>query len=213
MKKPFTIPHTIRGIKVELIGFYHPATMDTREDPGTPAEVEFKAVRLPDGSACHILDGQELTLSEDEYSEAYDFLLRTIAEQEDATAEQEAPKPKRTVKVIYAAPFGLAMEPTTTFLFPLWVPDDDKKALDFIFRQCNHVDGTEWIASANQVAGVNKDGSPIPGKGLRSMSSGDLVILGCRLYLCAFAGWELLHDFKEEAVNSFFSEALEGVGR
>lgn len=33
--------------------------------------------------------------------------------------------------------------------------------LEFIFRQCNHVDGTEWIANKN----------------LRSMSVGDEVVL------------------------------------
>lgn len=59
---------------------------------------------------------------------------------------------------------------------------DDADILERVFRQCNHVDGTEWIA----------------GKPLRSMSVGDLVTLidtsadlteQAREYQVAGCGW------------------------
>jgi hypothetical protein len=45
--------------------------------------------------------------------------------------------------------------------------------LDFVFRQCNHVDGTEWIAN----------------KRLRSMSVEDEVSIDGNTFICANVGW------------------------
>ena len=87
--------------------------------------------------------------------------------------------------VIYPRQF----EETQVFDFP--VDDfntenmDVDSILDLIFRQCNHVDGNEWIE----------------GKKLRSMSVGDMVkltfdlgYLGERvdLFCCQNIGWKKL---------------------
>lgn len=62
--------------------------------------------------------------------------------------------------------------------------------LELIFRQCNVVDGTEWVVqeSARRMAAKQK--------GLRSMNVGDIVtfIDGTKWesYLCAGVGWELV---------------------
>lgn len=67
-----------------------------------------------------------------------------------------------------------------TFYFPIGefasklAPTEDK--LEIIFRQCNHVDNTEWIA----------------GQKLRSMSVGDTVVLDGKLWKCSPVGWEIL---------------------
>ena len=54
--------------------------------------------------------------------------------------------------------------------------------LDSVFRECNHVDGTEWIA----------------GKHLRSLSVDDEVIIindgEISRYRCARIGWEKLSN-------------------
>ena len=57
-------------------------------------------------------------------------------------------------------------------LVPIWMHKID--ALEVVFRQCNHVDGTEWIS----------------GKRLRSLSVGDEVSIDNETYLCAGCGWE-----------------------
>lgn len=49
-----------------------------------------------------------------------------------------------------------------------------KDALEVVYRECNHVDGTEWIE----------------GKKLRSMSVGDEVTVDGVKYVCAGCGWE-----------------------
>jgi len=49
-------------------------------------------------------------------------------------------------------------------------------ALEVVFRECNHVDGTEWIAN----------------KKLRSMSVGDEVNVDGVAYVCAAFSWEKL---------------------
>ena len=46
--------------------------------------------------------------------------------------------------------------------------------LEVVFRQCNHVDGTEWIS----------------GKRLRSMSVDDEVTIDGDTYICAGMGWQ-----------------------
>lgn len=46
--------------------------------------------------------------------------------------------------------------------------------LEYIFRQCNHVDGSEWIQN----------------KGLRSFSVGDMVVLNGQIWVCCGAGWK-----------------------
>jgi hypothetical protein len=51
---------------------------------------------------------------------------------------------------------------------------DVMNALEVVFRQCNHVDGTEWIS----------------GKRLRSMSVDDEVTVDGTTYVCAGFGWE-----------------------
>lgn len=47
--------------------------------------------------------------------------------------------------------------------------------LDHIFRQCNHVDGTEWISTSGIKA--------------RSLSCGDVVEFDGRFFLCESIGW------------------------
>lgn len=49
-----------------------------------------------------------------------------------------------------------------------------KDALEVIYRQCNHVDGTEWIAD----------------KPFRSFSCGDEIQIGNRRFRCLPAGWD-----------------------
>lgn len=48
-------------------------------------------------------------------------------------------------------------------------------ALEVIFRQCNHVDGNEWISKAGFKA--------------RSLSCGDLVTIDGRHFICEGIGW------------------------
>lgn len=54
---------------------------------------------------------------------------------------------------------------------------EDAQFLEVLFRELNHVDGTEWIAD----------------KPLRSLSVGDVVRLqdarGARTYHCDWVGW------------------------
>jgi hypothetical protein len=58
--------------------------------------------------------------------------------------------------------------------------NSDGSILDIIYRECNHVDGTEWIAR----------------KPLRSLSVGDEVIIIDRdlitRYRCAMVGWDII---------------------
>jgi hypothetical protein len=56
------------------------------------------------------------------------------------------------------------------------IPDgmDVMDALEVVFRQCNHVDGTEWIS----------------GSGRRSMCVDDEVTIDGTTYVCAGFGWE-----------------------
>jgi hypothetical protein len=61
--------------------------------------------------------------------------------------------------------------------------------LEVIWRQCNVVDGTEWIV------GESKRRIKTGQKGLRSMSVGDIVTFvsdsgSWESYLCAGMGWE-----------------------
>lgn len=62
------------------------------------------------------------------------------------------------------------------FLFPL--PESvtqlgEHATLEYIFRECNHVDGKEWIANQN----------------LRSMCVGDTVELEGKIWKCDPVGW------------------------
>lgn len=50
-----------------------------------------------------------------------------------------------------------------------------EQCLDTIFRQCNHVDGTEWAAHC--------------GLKLRSLSCGDVVCVDGRYFICESFGW------------------------
>lgn len=88
-------------------------------------------------------------------------------------------------RVIYGDSFGLKVR---VFDFPITndlMAEGDQEVLEHIFRQCNAVDGTEWISQPEQRA-----------LKLRSMSVGDLVVLPTRrLYLCKPQGWELVTDF------------------
>lgn len=54
--------------------------------------------------------------------------------------------------------------------------DDD--VLDHVFRECNHVNGNEWI----------------DGKELRSLSVGDMVEINGTLYVCCNVGWKRLRE-------------------
>lgn len=66
----------------------------------------------------------------------------------------------------------------------------DENLLEIIFRECNHVDGTEWIAN----------------KKLRSMSVGDMVIVDKWTddyepddpvhWVCMMSGWKRLEDLE-----------------
>jgi hypothetical protein len=70
-----------------------------------------------------------------------------------------------------------AFRSTDTFEFPSeLIPSgtDVLDALEVVFRQCNHVDGSEWIS----------------GKRLRSMSVDDEVTIDSETYVCAGFGWE-----------------------
>jgi hypothetical protein len=70
-----------------------------------------------------------------------------------------------------------AFRSTDVFEFPSdLIPNgmDVMDALEVVFRQCNHVDGSEWIS----------------GKRLRSMSVDDEVTVDGNTYVCAGFGWE-----------------------
>lgn len=60
--------------------------------------------------------------------------------------------------------------------------------LEFVFRQCNHVDDTEWI-SKDPVAQAMR---------LRSLSVGDVVMIvkggTVTRYLCEGCGWTTIQD-------------------
>ncbi len=80
----------------------------------------------------------------------------------------------KMVPVIYIE--GLFQEPTV-FEFPLpYVQQlkEDEKALDYIFRQCNAVDGTEWICNQK----------------LRSMCVGDMIKIDGDLWIVMGSGWK-----------------------
>jgi predicted Fe-S protein YdhL (DUF1289 family) len=55
---------------------------------------------------------------------------------------------------------------------------DDEEALEIIFRQCNRVDGNEWISKCGFRA--------------RSLSCGDVVSIDDRHYICQGCGWQQL---------------------
>lgn len=54
--------------------------------------------------------------------------------------------------------------------------NDTDYILDYIFRQCNRVNGKEWISTSKLK--------------VRSLSVGDFVILDNDMYICASTGWE-----------------------
>lgn len=54
---------------------------------------------------------------------------------------------------------------------------ETREALEFIFRQCNHVDDTEWINP--ETCGFKA----------RSLSCGDIVEIGAHYFLCEGTGW------------------------
>jgi len=60
--------------------------------------------------------------------------------------------------------------------------------LEYVFRQCNHVDETEWISRDPYASTLR----------LRSMSAGDVVVIidGGKVsrFLCAPSGWEPVQD-------------------
>jgi hypothetical protein len=61
----------------------------------------------------------------------------------------------------------------------------DEQVLDQVFRQCNHVDGTEWISNS----------------GYRSMMVGDLITIvdpdtGIRIFQVEAIGWKKLTEIK-----------------
>jgi hypothetical protein len=65
------------------------------------------------------------------------------------------------------------------------------EALEIIFRQCNVVDGTEWITSENKRRISRKE------KGLRSMCVDDVVVFwhdngDWEAHRCAGCGWKLI---------------------
>ena len=85
-------------------------------------------------------------------------------------------------KILY--PAGDFTGKLVSFDFPItdFIPNGVYKSedlLEIIYRQCNHVDGTEWISN----------------KKLRSMSCGDLVVIQFDddqtvIWNCAGCGWE-----------------------
>jgi hypothetical protein len=80
------------------------------------------------------------------------------------------------ITVTYKA-FGSTDVSTDVFNFPSELIPDGMSvydALEVVFRQCNHVDGTEWIE----------------GKKLRSLSVDDQVNIDGVTYVCAGFGWE-----------------------
>jgi len=60
----------------------------------------------------------------------------------------------------------------------------DEEVLEFVFRQCNHVDGDEWISQNEQARSMR----------LRSMSVGDIVSIArdrsLTRYTCEPIGWK-----------------------
>ena len=51
--------------------------------------------------------------------------------------------------------------------------------LEYIYRECNHVNGNEWISKPEQQKMF-----------LRSMSVGDMVMMDGDLWICATCGWQ-----------------------
>lgn len=71
------------------------------------------------------------------------------------------------------------------FEFPskdISITADDYDVLDYVFRQCNHVNGQEWIH----------------GKKLRSLSVGDMVEINGSLYVCCSIGWQRLRELVKD---------------
>lgn len=68
--------------------------------------------------------------------------------------------------------------------------------LDLIYRQCNHVNGEEWIK----------------GKKLHSMSVGDMVLLACpfnrgndtvtQLFICCGVGWKEAREMVKDYIDN-----------
>lgn len=86
-----------------------------------------------------------------------------------------------------------AFDSNQVFEFPVELGCDTMRAreedLEVIFRQCNVVDGTEWIVAESRRRIARKE------KGLRSMSVGDVVTFvlndgSWESYMCAGCGWE-----------------------
>lgn len=71
-------------------------------------------------------------------------------------------------------------EAIQSFEFPSWGLEkaSHDKILAHVYRECNHVDDSEWIA----------------GKTLRSMSVGDEVAIDGSVYLCEVVGWKKLEN-------------------
>ena len=68
---------------------------------------------------------------------------------------------------------------TLAQVFNVPLPDgatsyDNEQVLNYVYRQCNHVEGNEWIAD----------------KKLRSMMIGDMVEVRGTKYICEPVGWK-----------------------
>lgn len=84
-------------------------------------------------------------------------------------------------------PTDLLNEPPT----PLPPARNTMDILEAVFRQCNVVDGTEWIVEESRRRISRGD------KGLRSMSVGDIVTFfydggKWESYLCEGCGWKVI---------------------
>lgn len=85
-----------------------------------------------------------------------------------------------------------AFNSNQVFQFPasLFVGETVEARLESVFRQCNVVDGAEWISgeSARRIR--------INGRGLRSMSAGDSVTIingnDWETWSCEGCGWKLI---------------------
>ena len=90
----------------------------------------------------------------------------------DQTPTKET-KPSYTVEVIYPAAFS---EPTKRFEVPIPLEiasQPTKEILNYVWRQTNHVDNTEWIAN----------------KPYRSSMVGDLFVLNGEAHVVASTGF------------------------
>jgi len=78
-------------------------------------------------------------------------------------------------------------ELVTNKLFTLLAQlEDPKRILKFVYRECNRVDGSEWIS----------------GKKLRSMSVGDMIMMDNVVYVCCMAGWKTIAELEKNVLNN-----------